>query len=96
MSVSEIVAWLLGILGSLALFGYRARIQSDNAKFKSLFDADKAHGERLKAVETKVELIQNHIAEDIDEIKSSCKETSQAITEIKVKLAAMPKRKGDQ
>ena len=91
--VNEILVWLLGVICSILLVGWRMEKKSDKEKFKLLFEKQNASSVKLGVIENKITAIELYSINMIEEIKLQNVIIAEDITEIKVALASLPKRK---
>ena len=92
---TDIVTWVIGGLAAIAFFNYKARVISDNEKFKALFDQQRKAESKVAAMDAELKGISAHFIQTLDDIKNQNYEMGRDITEIKVGLAAIPKRRND-
>lgn len=92
---SDIIGWIIGGLATLGLFNYKSRITSDNEKFKTLFDSQRASEAKVAAMDAELKGISAHFIQTLEDIKSQNLEMGRDITEIKVFVAGIPKRQDD-
>lgn len=93
--VSDIIGWIVGGLATLGLFNYKARVTSDNEKFKTLFDSQRINEAKVAAMDAELKGISAHFIQTLEDIKNQNSEMAKDVTEIKVGLASIPKRYTD-
>ena len=100
--LTDLIAWILGALLAIVLFFVRKQSMTTDDKFKvmaekleKMDDVQDQANERLTKVEMKMEAISEHYIKVLDELKAKQDRTFDEVTEIKVLLAAIPKRKDD-
>jgi len=93
--VGDLVSWVLGILASLLLLNWRVEKKADNDKFSSLFEEQKLTRAKLSSVETKIDLIDAYHIKSIEEIKAQNIKIAADVTNIRIVVASLPKRKED-
>ena len=93
--VSDVIGWVVGGLAAIGFFNYRSRLTSDNDKFKALFDSQRESQSTLASHAAKIEGIQTHFLQALEDIKAQNSEMAKDVTAIKVGLASIPKRQGD-
>ena len=94
--VSDVIGWIVSFLGALFFINYRASSKDDSDKFKMIFAEQKNQGEKIVENRSKIETLSAHYTEVLDDIKSQGKQTAKDISEIKVAIASIPKRKEDR
>tara|TARA_Y100000034_G_scaffold136730_1_gene215291 strand:+ start:2281 stop:2574 length:294 start_codon:yes stop_codon:yes gene_type:complete len=93
--IGDVVGWVVGALFAIVSINYRMDKKRDEDKFKSIDDKQKQLSERMASTEATIAGIQTHYIQTLEDIKNQNNMIASEITEIKVALASIPKRKED-
>jgi hypothetical protein len=94
-SLGDLVGWIVAALFAVVFFHYRWEKASDNAKFKDLYQTASEHNSRLAVTESRLDSVEKNIIKKLDTLEAEAKSTSDAIQEIKLDIAKLPKRNED-
>ncbi len=93
--ISDIIGWIIGGLTALVFFGWRYDKKETDDRIDTLYDRQREGLARMAVAETKIDGIQEHYMQTLDDIKMQQLKMAEDVTAIKVAVASMPKRRAD-
>ncbi|MBL4588291.1 hypothetical protein JKY79_03020 [Candidatus Babeliales bacterium] len=93
--VTDLVTWIMGILATVVLFGWRYDKNKTDKRLDVIIDRQRDGATRLSVAETKISSIQEHYMQTLEDIKIQQSDMAKDVTAIKIAVASLPKRRED-
>lgn len=95
-NLNDMMAWIMGLLSAVVIFGWRYDKKRDNDRFDTIANRQTEGASRLAIIETKVANIETLHIQTLEDIKAQISKMGEDITLIKISLAGLPKRREDE
>ncbi len=93
--VTDVIGWIIGGLTTLVFFGWRYDKREVDKQITIITDRQRDGLARMSVIEAKVDGIQAHYIQTLEDIKAQNIDMAKDVIEIKLAIASLPKRKRD-